>query len=189
MPNWCQNFVKFTHADTGQIARVAAAYEAERLMSEFYPTPESLNIAAGMVGPKGSPDQLALEACEQQNREEHGYANWYDWRVDKWGTKWDVGDKHNSPGYTDGDTMIEFGFDSAWSPPIGFYEKMEELGFAVDAYYYEPGMAFCGRFTKGINDDYEIAGNADWVDENIPDEINTVFAISENMSTWEEEEG
>jgi len=157
-------------------------------MSEFYPTPESLNITAGMVGAKGTPDQLALEACEQQNLDEHGFANWYDWRVEMWGTKWDIGDKHCDLDYTTGDTAIELSFDSAWSPPIGFYKKMEELGFTVKAYYYEPGMAFCGQFFDGVDAQFDITGNADWVDASIPAEINEMFAIAEHMAEWEDTE-
>ena len=188
IPNWCNNTVKFTHADTTQIARVATAFAAEQLMQEFYPCPTSLNITAGMDGPKGSPEQLALEAQEQKNIQEHGFANWYDWQVEMWGTKWDVGDKNNDCGYVVGDTAIVLSFDSAWSPPIGFYEKMEELGFSVDAMYYEPGMAFCGHYVDGEDAQYEITGNAEWVDNNIPEDINMMFAIAENMADWEDTE-
>ena len=91
-------------------------------------------------------------------------------------------------GYVVGDTAIVLSFDSAWSPPIGFYEKMEELGFSVDAKYYEPGMAFCGHSYDGEDAQYEITGNADWVDDNIPVDINATFAIAENMSYWEDTE-
>ena len=38
------------------------------------------------------------------------------------------------------------------------------------------------------SDSYNIEGDSDWVDENIPDSINTHFAISENMAMWEDEE-
>jgi hypothetical protein len=48
-------------------------------------------------------------------------------------------------------------------------------------------MAFCGRYTLGEDDQHEIQGDSTWVDENIPGEINEMFAIAENMSTWEQD--
>ena len=184
MPNWCNNSVTFTHANTDMIKRVSDAFAAERLMSEFHPCPASLNITDGWFG-AGTAEQIKLEAKEAKNRKEHGYKNWYDWNIANWGTKWDVGSKDDTGGYELGDTVITVSFDSAWSPPVKFYEKMEELGFEVEAYYYEPGMAFCGCYTKGVDDSYEIVGDSVWVEDNIPAEINEAFAISETMLTWE----
>ena len=48
-------------------------------------------------------------------------------------------------------------FDTAWSPPIRFYEFMKVLGFEVIACYAEFGHMICGSFTtaEGVLDGYE----------------------------------
>ena len=40
-------------------------------------------------------------------------------------------------------------FDTAWSPPLGLYERLKVLGYTVKAYYFEPGMQFAGEWTDG----------------------------------------
>jgi hypothetical protein len=61
------------------------------------------------------------------------------------------------------------------------------LGFEVDAFYYEGGMGFCGRFKDGEDDYHDINGGSAWVRRNIPSEIDEAFAISDNMEEWENE--
>lgn len=184
MPNWAQNVVTFKHGDPAMIQRVVQAYENERLMQEFHPCPVELMDERSTT--YGGPDKEQQDALRASNLERFGHANWYDWRVANWGTKWDIGDG-GSEVAADG-LSVRFSFDSAWSPPIQFYEKMEELGFTIDAFYYEPGMSFCGRYTDGSDGYIEIKGNSDWVDANVPSEINEMFAVSETMSMWEEED-
>ena len=69
-----------------------------------------------------------------------------------WGTKWDIGSDNNEAhglNPTVVGKQATMTFDSAWSPPIGLYEKLHELGFSVEATYFEPGMAFCGIWQDG----------------------------------------
>ena len=162
MPNWCSNNVTFTHKDPAMIQRVVTAYNSDRLFSEFLPCP---------IDPEKDPD-----------------GDWHQWRVDCWGTKWDVTsvDEVTAEGNT-----VNLYFDSAWSPPIEFYRWMEEeLDFEIRAYYWEPGMGFCGIYHQGDDDNYDI-GHRDsaWVVENIPRELDDMFSISASMEVWEEDNG
>ena len=189
MPNWCQNTVTFFHEDPEMVRRVVAGYTGNGIMQEFHPCPQDLiDTMAGSHLP-GSPEQAQLEAREQANVELYGFKNWYDWCVANWGTKWDITSSGNGdPAVGDDGLTEQFSFDSAWSPPLEFYKKMEEMGFTVDAFYYEPGCAFCGRYSEGVDDYHDIRGNSDWVEKNIPEAIVEMFAISDNMSMWEQEE-
>jgi hypothetical protein len=181
--------VTFSHTDPEMIKRVVAGYTGEGLLGEFLPIPDKLvNTMAGSYG-ANDPRQAELEQREQENLVEFGHKNWYDWCVANWGTKWDINAENNGePAVADDGLSVQFSFDSAWSPPIAAYEKMEELGFTVDAFYYEPGMAFCGRYSEGFDDYYELKGTADEVEKVIPEEIDEMFAIVENMSAWESEQ-
>ena len=159
MPNWCMNTVTFKNTDPKEISRLQEAFERDELFSEFAPNPNG----------KDSED-------------------WYAHNINEWGTKWDTGGTADSIHEQTAD-MIMVTFDSASSPPISFYEIMEELGWEVEAYYYEPGMSFCGKYTTGYGDEYyDVPDTSDEVLEEIPADIDDMFAISEHMSDNESEQ-
>ena len=192
MPNWCNNVVEISHADPAMIERARKAFNDGRLLNEFIPVPEDLHIVAGSVGAKGSPEQNALEAKEKANIEKHGYATWYDFCINEWGTKWDVGADGNEaedlePEYPG--IGLRLVFDSAWAPPVGAYDKLEALGFSIRAYYYEPGMAFAGIYEDGCDEYYEYGGmSSEQIAEELPDALDEMFCISESVAEWEAEE-
>ena len=186
MPNWCNNTVEIYHKDPAVLERVRSAFANATLLNEFVPVPESLHIVAGNVGEKGSPEQDLLETQEKSNLEQYGHANWYDWCVSNWGTKWDVG----GDGYEAEDIPggLVLAFDSAWAPPVAAYEKLLDQGFEIRAMYYEPGMAFAGIWDNGDDDFYEYGGmNSEQIAENLPEMLDEVFCISEDAAMWEEE--
>jgi hypothetical protein len=188
MPNWCNNTLELQHEDPAMIARAKQAFAEGKLLNEFIPVPESLQIVAGRVGDDTDEAQKKLEEDTARNLEVHGYGNWYDYCVNEWGTKWDVGgDDYNEP-YQETANDIILSFDSAWSPPIAAMEKLEALGFSVRLYYYEPGMAFAGIYEDGHDDYYEYGGmNSEQVAEELPDALDEMFCISESMAEWEAE--
>lgn len=184
MPNWCANSLHLAHDKPEMIARAIAAAQEGRLLAEFVPCPAALldTEETRTVDPVA---QAEIDAKREANMAEYGYASWYDWCISNWGTKWDV-DCHAVDREDANNAFMAF--DSAWSPPIEFYEQMEQLGFVVEAYWYEPGMMFCGMREDGVTDDYEISGDSDWVIENIPEELDKAMGISEGMAEWEEDE-
>ena len=159
MPNWCANSLVLHHEDVNMIERAVQSFQKEEFCNEFVPMPE-----------------------------EFKNDGWYEWRVSNWGTKWDVGSSQY--GVERGNANeCKFSFDSAWSPPIQFYEKLEELGFTVKAMYYEPGMAYCGIYEDGFDDYYEYGDlDSDGVANTIPQELDEYFCISEQLADWEDEQ-
>lgn len=185
MPNWCNNVVELAHADQAMLERAKDAFNRCELLQEFIPVPEPLHIVAGRVS--DPVEQAKLEADSAKNNEVYGYANWYDFCVNEWGTKWDVG----SEGYEVEieNNRLTLAFDSAWSPPIAAYEKLVELGFDVRAYYYESGMCFAGTWEDGNDEFYDLSQcrNADEVEETIPSDLDAMFTISDCMREYEAE--
>lgn len=109
-------------------------------------------------------------------------ADWWSWCVENWGTKWDV-DPEDPAEYTVGDTEITLYFNTAWAPPLAFYRTMEDdLGFSIEAFYSEPGMAFAGRYADG-DDDFYTDINAATLSE-VPENIVEMFGLD----SWYEEE-
>jgi len=84
---------------------------------------------------------------------------------------------------------VVFNFDSAWAPPTSAYEQLMEQGFEIIAYYYEPGMAFCGKWDNGDDDYYEYGGmTADEIEATLPDDLDETFGISESVAEYEAEQ-
>jgi len=167
------------------ITRARKAFNEGKLLEEFCPVPASLHIVAGSVG---DPDeQKKLEEDSARNLEVHGYANWYDYCVNEWGTKWDVGGEGDQSSQ-DSPTDVRMNFDSAWAPPIAAMEKFQDLGFKVKLIYWESGMCFCGIFDENGDDYLDYTDmTADEVDKAINDEVDECMCIVENLRMWEEE--
>jgi hypothetical protein len=185
MPNWCNNNLVLEHDDPAMIKRAYDALERGEFLNEFIPIPEQLKIVAGSVG---DPDeQKKLEADTARNLEELGYGNWYDFCVGEWGTKWDCGEQGASDIHPDGKMLHTF-FDTAWAPPVAAYYKLVEMGFRVEAMYYEGGMAYAGSFGEHGDEEINLEGmSADDVERDYP-ELDECFGISESMREYEDPE-
>jgi len=184
MPNWCNNNLTLTHEDPAMIQRAYDALERGEFLNEFIPVPQALKDTVS--GSMGEDHREAHEAQQASNREKYGYSNWYDYCVGEWGTKWDVGGQGQSDIHPDG-KMLHTSFDSAWSPPVNAYVKLEELGFGVNAMYYEGGMAYAGAYGDGNDEEINLEGmSADEIEQNYP-ELDEAFCISESMREYEAE--
>jgi hypothetical protein len=175
MPNWCNNNLTLSHDDPAMIQRAFDALERQEFLQEFCPVPQELR------------DTVADGSTNEQLVAKYGYSSWYDYCVSEWGTKWDCGEQGASDIHPDG-TMLHTFFDTAWSPPIGAYEKLEALGFRVDAQFYEGGMAFAGTYSDGNCDEINLEGmTADEIEQDYP-ELDEAFGISECMREYEDTE-
>ena len=160
MPNWCNNTMTISHPDPAMMEKVAAAWNSGEFLSVMVP----------------QPDYPGYKDCEIKD----GMPDWWTWRVNNWGTKWDVGysaELDNKATIKEGE--ISVGFDSAWSPPIQAYDSLVEQGFSVRAYYYEPGMDFCGRYEDGVDEEYEASGD-------IPEDIDMEMCVTESREAFKE---
>jgi hypothetical protein len=163
MPNWCANGLQITATTEEQKEKLKELSEYvkndNKLISFFYPCPpELMETTAGFFG--DTEEQKQLELKQESNLEKYGAKDWYDWQVANWGTKWDP-DLHD---FTFDIDCFECFFDSAWSPPIEFYNKLVEEGYLVTATYNEGGCDFIGWYDDGddnclswseIRDEYE----------------------------------
>lgn len=70
-----------------------------------------------------------------ENIKKYGYPQWYDWRVENWGTKWNVEDDVDVV-YDENKNEYDISFSTAWSVPSGIVEKYSEL-CSDDEFYWE----------------------------------------------------
>lgn len=177
MPNWCGNTLTLTHEDPEMIRRAKTAFANGNFLSEFVPIPAGLKDTV-------SPNRDA----EQANalREQYGYTDWYDFCVNEWGTKWDVGDSQGIQTFDDNELVVYF--DSAWAPPCSAYDKLMDLGFTVYATYYEPGSAFAGIYDEMGDNCYNLSDmDSNQARAELPPELDDAFGISESMAEYEAE--
>ena len=186
MPNWCNNHITVRGTNQAEIKRLADAFDAGEFCGTVVPMPEELNITSGFLG--DPVEQAELEAKSKANLEKYGYANWYDFNVANWGTKWEIGGNGDTAEIEVDGLSFSASFESAWSPPTQICEALAEQGFDVTLYYYEPGMGFVGKWEDGCDDYYEFSGeNSDTVRAAIGDELDDMFGISESMAEYEAE--
>ena len=190
MPNWCSNTLTLIHTDRKMISRAVKSAQKDALLHEFVPVPQALtDTTEGSYG--DALEQARLTAQREGNRKTYGYSSWYDFAVGEWGTKWDIsngGDDYKIKKVDNG-YSVTLSFDTAWSPPINFYDKLLELEFTVDAMYYEPGVNFCGQYYEGSDETYELNDlSSEDVKAQIPEELDLAFGISEQMADYEAEE-
>ena len=110
---------------------------------------------------------------------------WYFWNIENWGTKWDA-----SPMQVIWDNnQVAFSMETAWSPPIAFYEALEEQGYQVEAYYLEEGMCFVGRYNDGDDEYYEYNDmSSDDMRDSLPEWVDEQWGIIERRQEEEDEE-
>ena len=184
MPNWCNNSITIS----GPTETIKQLWDDAHTDVETF---ELLNAMAPM--PKELEDTTAPS-------EEDGMPNWWNWRVNNWGTKWDISDEgleYIDNG--DGTACITGWFDSAWAPPIGAYDKfLDDMdNCSIEATYEEGGMDFAGIYNNG--DDQYMDGLSEWCEavvkgtcslEDTPElfqKLDDEFELIENRREWIEE--
>lgn len=191
MPNWCENVLEISHEDPRMMDRLEQASARGRILTEFIPCPSELHITAGRSG--NALEQTKIELQEQFNLKKFGHKNWYDWQVEKWGTKWDIGDKDGGQFDRDTPTQARIVFESAWSPPVeGIRALCQQHGFTATMLYYEGGENYCGKYdSEEDTDDFYSLGNYATVEEleaAIPKCIDEQFCLSQQLDEWLQEQ-
>ena len=74
-------------------------------------------------------------------------------------------------------TTLELCFDTPWDPPNDLYVRLEELGLAVDAFFVEPGMAFCGRRLDGKEQRHDLPSDPAECERTVPQEIRDALDL------------
>ena len=191
MPNYCNNNIVITGPNSviDKIEKIAKGDKGD-LLQYFYPMPKELNDTVAGPEPKTKKEKLEKRRLQV----EYGASNWYDWRVENWGTKWDIMEFYNINRKEIGEdeSEISLGFDTAWAPALGAYEKFidENSNCSLKAYYYEPGCDFMGEWDNGIDSCFEVAKyglDDDFWKQGIGSTLDDYFGITESMAQYLED--
>ena len=184
MPNYCNNTVQIT-GPKKKIQAIKKAMQAGKFLNHLYPMPVELENTTA----DGSDNEELIKKT--------GYSDWYGWCTSEWGTKWEISEGYpEEPEITKwskGDEMLNWSFDSAWSPPIGAYAHYldKNSDVSIFATYYEPGCDFMGVWDSGDDrcycpgdydseDDFWTTEDGQLLDDN--------YNIVETKAEWEAEQ-
>ena len=196
MPNWCDNQITITGPNSviDQIEKIVKDEKDDQgLLNFFHPMPKELRDTTA----DGSKDKEMLD--------KYGHSDWYSWATDNWSTKWDCNEfygvdrQHHEAGKSGLSltSTISFGFSSAWSPPIGAYERFimnmseKKQDVSIKAYYYEGGCDFAGCWDNGDDEcispsDYK--SDDEYWNDGLGYDLDEMFNFRESMAEYEAEQ-
>ena len=192
MPNYCNNNIVITGPNSviDKIEKIANGDKGD-LLQYFYPMPKALEDTTAPLQKDATKEE---KAKAKENLKKYGYDNWYDWRVENWGTKWDIMEFYNINRKEIGEdeSEISLGFDTAWAPALGAYEKFldKNSNCSLKAYYYEPGCDFMGEWDNGIDSCFEVAKyglDDDFWKQGIGSTLDDYFGFTESMAQYLED--
>ena len=192
MPNYCNNNIVITGPNSviDKIEKIANGDKGD-LLQYFYPMPKALQDTTAPLQKDATKEE---KAKAKENLKKYGYDNWYDWRVENWGTKWDIMEFYNINRKEIGEdeSEISLGFDTAWAPALGAYERFKDKNSncSLKAYYYEPGCDFMGEWDNGIDSCFEVAKyglDDDFWKQGIGSTLDDYFGITESMAQYLED--
>ena len=175
MPNDCfgsMTISGLTSQEQDEIINTLTNSEKEGFLSKLYPEPDFANEPYNLAGDlpfkkKSYTDKEGKDHfCSYINvKGEDGKVKevqdlrWYEWRINNWGTKWDIYDAEVGEV---NDQNLYFSFYTAWSPiaetPLRVLSNKYPKAF-ISYRYEELGMDFCGVYQAHngqVVDDYNI---------------------------------
>ncbi len=175
MPNWCENTLNVSGNKTDiqkfkelTLIKQETGSELYFTMNVLYPTPPELLEQTSPVMWRGedtdTEGKLEFEKYISELKEKYGYTDWYNWRVDKWGTKWDAADTYI---LDDADEFISIQYNTAWAPNMEWVryvaKQFPQLTFTLS--FEEPGCSFCGVYEVTGDDEDLCEGDLEYRDE------------------------
>jgi hypothetical protein len=156
MPNWCHNRVEIYSDNPEDLKQIKAIFEAKRPLHEIIPEPdwktiplakEHLTHHGNKVGELGElpvpPDPDEKWGTPRFKSTGRTDERWYDWRIENWGIKWDIGDidlQDEDP------QQLIYTFETPWGPPeyicSALRKKFENL--SITWFFDEPGCELAG---------------------------------------------
>lgn len=125
MPNWCTNVLAVSGNDDDLTAFLTA-----------------------LGGTDPDKPRLSFNALVPMPAEMNDGDAWYGWRLEHWGTKWDLSDDDDQNVQLT-DTDVSWQFDTAWGPPEVWLRTVAQRfpALTFQLAYDEPGMDFSGVLT------------------------------------------
>jgi hypothetical protein len=140
MPNWCENTLNVNGTAEDISAFIKWLDDKPFCFERIIPTPDELQDSCPFSQARKD------SGAGKELIEKFGSDNWYDWRLQNWGCKWDIDDREGRPTHSSAE-LICFDFQTPWGPPErAIYTlslKFPNLTFLLA--HYEMGCGFAGE--------------------------------------------
>ena len=144
MPNWCSNEV---HVDGSE-------EDIAKFTEECFTNHKGVSVLDfSKVLPEPDYDKPKKDGTHNNGVQTElldAMPDWWHWRNDNWGTKWNLVPNHDGD-LTSYDADVEkdyinLTFDTAWSPPDGIYDAIVEKypDISISWFYREDGVQMAG---------------------------------------------
>jgi hypothetical protein len=145
-----------SQADVGLFAVAGQVDTGKQWLNQYFPNlnslvpcerwaylPKTVTTREALVEhlKANDPEALRLGQLSKDCLDKYGQANWYDWSVENWGTKWgayDYVEREREEG------RFSFQFDTAWSFPEPIFRALEKMypELVFDIASYDEGSNF-----------------------------------------------
>lgn len=115
---------------------------------KIIPEPRKLeDCSPRYIIPEEKRDKSGLEITDERD-----WFNWYNWRLDNWGTKWGAYDCYCIIKRS----YVLFVFSTAWCIPQPIYQKLGEMGYEMEIRYADEDLGSnCGKLYYDGEDWYQ----------------------------------
>ena len=156
MPNDCNNSFTITNITTEQWQAITMTFQVrgvgyqQDFLETFYPEPDYSVTPVADTYPEISAQHAKTEEERERilrNEPTIRENSWYDWRIQNWGTKWDVYSCCNDWEDEQPSTEFNASFCTAWSPLSAEFMAVLSKHFPgaiLTNFYDEEGEDFCG---------------------------------------------
>jgi hypothetical protein len=159
MPNWVYNFIEVEEEYTDKLKEIAK----EGICNYLKPQPKAYDDTISPV-PTWEDNAYAHE-LSMLLKKHHGHTDWYNWRYDNWGVKWDA-----SEGEMDGNM---YRFETPWSRPSMSILKLLAKAIPNFSYLWEEEQGFgeewvCEDGELSLIEEWDLPVWKDTIDSKIP---------------------
>ena len=171
------NYVRHNVVIRGNKEDIARCYEqitkgeGRFSFNNIIPMPESLHVTSGSISAiadtwsrasdeekkeiekkkKLTDKEMAQIRQIADNIAKYGYPTWYEWCIDKWGTKWDACEVVPDKGIECEcyEKIITITFDTAWSTPVPIFKELSKQypSFVICVEYADEDLGSnCGTY-------------------------------------------
>ena len=153
MPNWCGNEVTIDGTEE-DIAKFVDECFTDFRTSRGHSKATSVKVLDfAKVIPEPDYDKPKKDGTHNdgvQTELSVKMPDWWNWRNDNWGTKWNLvpsmGDDLYTYNINQSNGWLQLEFETAWSPPSGIYEAIQEKypDLSINWFYREDGCQMAG---------------------------------------------
>jgi hypothetical protein len=150
------------HGTVSELALDIVNDDIRKRLNYHWAVERGITTAAELCAHLGQPydEVVALGRQLLENKRLYGAYDWYDWKCENWGTKWNVAWEGNVVFERKNLTLAIMHFQTAWSPPLAIIRELGRMfpSIEIRLEFWEPLMAFAGKLVVAGGEElsYEI---------------------------------